>query len=137
MYEKLLPIGSVVLLKNADKRLMIIGRLQTVRGDDRIFDYSACYYPEGMLSNDTIVFFNDDDIDTLFFVGFQDPEELRFREEVLGNLGELYVNEDGEIAEREAEDEELADEGAEAPEAEAAPKPAEEIVETAVFADVE
>ena len=133
MYEKLLPIGSVVLLKGAEKRLMIIGRLQAIKGEDKIFDYSACYYPEGLVSLDRMVFYNDDDIDLLFFMGFQDPEEFEFRSKVLAELGELYVNEDGNIVERKAED----DVAAETPEPEPAPAPVEETVETAVFADVE
>lgn len=56
MYKDMLPIGSIVLLKGGNKRIMIIGRIQTKAGDDTIFDYSACYYPEGMVGSDSVFF---------------------------------------------------------------------------------
>ena len=41
-------------------------------------------------------FFNRDAIDRVFFLGFQDAEELAFRSEVLDKLGELEIK-DGSI----------------------------------------
>ena len=96
MYSELLPIGSVVLLKGGEKRVMICGRIQTRDGEDVIYDYCACLYPEGITGADNIFFFNNDAIDSVFFIGFQDSEEITFRTEILGNLGELEVR-DGQI----------------------------------------
>lgn len=90
MYSELLPIGSVVLLKGGNKRLMICGRIQTRQGEDTIYDYCGCYYPEGIEPNN-MFFFNRDAIEVLFFVGFQDAEEIQLRENVFANLGELQV----------------------------------------------
>ncbi len=100
MYERLLPLGSVVLVKNAKKRVMITGRIQARAGDDTVYDYSGCRYPEGLLAPGQLLFFNHDAIEQLFFVGFQDEEELAFRTQKLALLGELYVNEQGGISER-------------------------------------
>ena len=36
--EKLLPIGSVVLLKESNKRVMIVGRLQRQMGTEKVWD---------------------------------------------------------------------------------------------------
>lgn len=99
-YENLLPIGSVVLLKGANKRVAIMGRIQARANDPKVYDYSACYYPEGLVSSDSFVFFDHDDIERVYFIGFQDIEELQFREEQLATIGELYVDENGAIAER-------------------------------------
>jgi len=96
MYKDMLPIGTVVLLKGGNKRIMIIGRIQTKAGDDRIFDYSACYYPQGMIGSDSIFFFDRDAIEKVFFRGYEDEEEQMFRTEVLDILGELEVR-DGQI----------------------------------------
>ena len=49
MYKDLLPIGSVVLLKGGDKKIMVCGRIQAKEGENTIYDYSACYYPEGIV----------------------------------------------------------------------------------------
>ncbi len=100
MYKDLLPVGSVVLLKGGNKRIMICGRIQSKAGDSTVYDYSACYYPEGIVAPDSLFFFNRDAIDTIYFIGFQDQEELNFRNEVLGQLGELEVR-DGVITEKE------------------------------------
>ena len=100
MYKDLLPIGSVVLLKGGEKRIMICGRIQAKEGDNTIYDYSACYYPQGMISADDIFFFNRDAIARVFFIGCQDAEELAFRNEVLDRLGELEIR-DGTIVPKE------------------------------------
>ena len=99
MYKNLLPIGSVVLLKGGDKRIMICGRIQTRAGESKIYDYSACYYPEGIMSSDNMFFFDRDAIEHVFFIGFQDMEELNFRADVLDQLGELELR-DGQIVEK-------------------------------------
>lgn len=100
MYKDLLPIGSVVLLKGGDKRIMVCGRIQARSGENTIYDYSACYYPEGILDPKQMFFFNRDSIEKVYFIGFQDPEELAFQNEVLGQLGELEVK-DGRIVNKE------------------------------------
>ena len=100
MYKDLLPIGSVVLLKGGEKRVMICGRIQAKSGDEKIYDYSACYYPEGIINPTSMFFFDRDAIDRVFFIGFQDGEELAYQEEVLGVLGELELR-DGVIVEKE------------------------------------
>ncbi|MBQ8110566.1 MAG: DUF4176 domain-containing protein [Clostridia bacterium] len=100
MYENLLPVGSVVLLKGGEKRVMICGRIQTKAGDDTIYDYVACYYPEGIVDATNMFFFNRDAIDNVYFIGFQDAEELLYRNNVLNQLGELEVR-DGQIVPKE------------------------------------
>lgn len=100
MYKDLLPIGSVVLLKGGEKRVMICGRIQAKSGDEKIYDYSACYYPEGIINPTSMFFFDRDAIDRVFFIGFQDGEELAYQEEVLGVLRELELR-DGVIVEKE------------------------------------
>lgn len=77
--KKLLPIGSVVLLKGAAKRIMICGRLQQRVGDEKVYDYCACYYPEGILDPKEMFLFNNEDIERLYYVGMQDPEEFNFQ----------------------------------------------------------
>ncbi len=96
MYKDLLPIGSVVLLKEAKTRLMITGRIIASEKNDKIYDYSGCIYPLGITDNEGFYFFNRDDIERVYFIGFQDEEELAFREDILSQLGELKIK-DGQI----------------------------------------
>lgn len=133
MDKHFLPVGSVVLLKGGNKKVTIIGRVVAPSTTNEIFDYSGCPFPEGITSLEQFYCFNHDQIERVFFIGFQDPEELQMQER-LSQLGELVV-ENGEIVERKAED--GTPETAPVEVAEVASKPAEEVVETAVFADVE
>ena len=50
--KNLLPIGSVVLLKDATKKLVIIGILQVNPSENKIYDYLGVPYPEGYVSSD-------------------------------------------------------------------------------------
>ncbi|WP_043931074.1 DUF4176 domain-containing protein [Bacillus sp. EB01] len=81
--KKYLPIGSIVLLKGGTKRIMIYGRQQKELQSDKVWDYIACLYPEGNLSEDYMYLFNHDQIEKVFFIGFQDEEELEFAKEAL------------------------------------------------------
>ncbi len=74
-----LPIGSVVLLKEGKKRIMVYGRRVRDVNENKVYDYLGCLYPEGALSSHDVVVFNHDQIQLVYFIGFQDVEELAFR----------------------------------------------------------
>ena len=99
--DEFLPIGSVVLLKGGNKRIMICGRIQAQAGSDIIYDYSACYYPEGIVDPQSMFFFNRDAIETVYFRGYEDQDELDYRHDVLDQLGELEIR-DGMIVSKES-----------------------------------
>ncbi|MBQ1525780.1 MAG: DUF4176 domain-containing protein [Lachnospiraceae bacterium] len=96
MYGDLLPIGSVVLLKGAKTKLMIVGRILSDEKETDIFDYAGCIYPIGMTADNDLYFFNRDAIDRIYFIGLQDEDELNYKEEILSQLGELEIR-DGKI----------------------------------------
>ena len=78
--KKYLPIGSVVLLKGAKKRLMITGFCAQPDNDmNKIYDYSGCLYPQGIISTDAMAVFNHEDIETVYNVGYIDNEEIEFK----------------------------------------------------------
>ncbi|MCD8087330.1 MAG: DUF4176 domain-containing protein [Oscillospiraceae bacterium] len=80
--KKYLPIGSVVLLKDSKKRIMIVGVRQKQVDSDKVWDYSACLYPEGILDPERLYLFDAEQIERLYFVGFQDGEGLSFQEKL-------------------------------------------------------
>ena len=79
--EKFIPIGSVVILKNATKRIMVTG-FCPVDGENKLYDYSGCMYPEGIMSSDETLLFNHEQIDMIYFLGFRDQEENVFQEKL-------------------------------------------------------
>lgn len=74
--EKYLPIGTVCILKNAKKRLMVTGyAAKGKETGDKMFDYIGCLYPEGVISSDKNLLFNHDQIDKIFYMGYVDDEQ--------------------------------------------------------------
>ena len=82
----LLPIGSVVLLKNGKKKVMIYGIKQTDQSSGIEYDYISVLYPEGNMGDGTQFLFNHEDIDDIFFRGYEDEE----REGFIDNLSKYY-----------------------------------------------
>lgn len=76
--KDLLPIGSVVLLKNATKKLMVIGIMQVKPDENKIFDYLAVPYPEGYIGTGQNFLFSHEDINDIIFSGYQNPEQESF-----------------------------------------------------------
>ena len=84
--EKYLPIGTVVLLKDAEKRLMITGFCTSSEDDvEKVYDYSGCLYPEGIISSKQTFLFNHNQITKIFHFGLRDEEEQKLQE-VLKNI---------------------------------------------------
>ena len=81
--DKYLPIGSVVLLKNGTKRVMIYGRKQIHIETGKEWDYLACLYHEGNIYEEFMYLFNHDQIDKVYYLGYRDDEEVKFVEENL------------------------------------------------------
>ena len=83
----LLPIGSIVLLRDGEKRLMIIGVMQNdAGGTGNIYDYLGILYPEGHIGEGFQYLFNHEDIVEIIFRGYEDNE----RKEFLTKLSPLY-----------------------------------------------
>ena len=78
--KKLLPIGSVVLLEEGKKRLMIYGIKQTEQETQQEYDYIGVVYPEGNMGQGTQFFFFFNQIKEVFYKGFEDEERRMFIE---------------------------------------------------------
>ena len=80
-YDRVLPIGTVVLLKGAEKRLMIVGyqRMNAVDAS-KVFDYCGCIFPEGFMTPDEATVFDHSQIDRIIFMGFQNLPQIEFSE---------------------------------------------------------
>lgn len=90
MFEGLLPIGTVVLLKNSEKRLMIMGVCQKEVGDrEAVWDYAGCLYPEGYIGADKVYLFNNSQIDKVYAIGYQDEEQFAFKQKVDKIINEI------------------------------------------------
>lgn len=84
--EELLPIGSVVWLREAEKALMIFGIKQSNLDTEEEYDYIGVLYPEGNMGTDSQFLFQHEDIERVVFRGFENEE----REEFVENLKEFY-----------------------------------------------
>lgn len=72
MINRFLPIGTVVQLKDATKKIMITSYLP--KSEDKVYDYGACTYPEGILASNKTLAFNHDQIENVYYMGYATNE---------------------------------------------------------------
>ncbi len=78
--NRMLPIGSIVYLKEGTSKIMILNRGPIIKMNDEelLFDYSGCFYPQGLLP-DNVFYFNHENIDEVIFEGYTDADEERYQ----------------------------------------------------------
>lgn len=84
-FRELLPIGSVVLLKNAQKKIMIIGLMPIKHmesGEDVAYDYIGVPYPEGYIGHESAMLFKHESIEEVAFMGYSNDERITMIEAV-------------------------------------------------------
>lgn len=67
MKEKLLPLGSVIEIRNSKEKYVIIGR--KVIKDKKTFDYLCVTYPYGFFQDGDFLYFNEKEVVSLCFLG--------------------------------------------------------------------
>lgn len=99
MKERFLPIGSIVLLKGGTKELMITG--YCIVSEDalnnkaanpsnvRIYDYSACTYPEGFVRTDINILFDHENIEKVLFEGYRTPSQEQLSKDLNDNFEKI------------------------------------------------
>lgn len=99
--EKYLPLGSVVLMKEAKKRIMITGyAVKAPESKDRLWDYIGCLWPEGMIAPDKNLVFDHKDIQQVYAIGYTDDEQKRFMG-VLEKATQLHEQKEKRLGEQE------------------------------------
>lgn len=79
MSRELLPIGSVVKLKGTEKAMMICGFCPTGPAKPGyVYDYSGFPYPEGYMDTLKIYQFDNEQIDKVLALGYQDRETFLY-----------------------------------------------------------
>lgn len=89
--QHILPIGSVVKLKDGDKSIMIVGRILKDKDTNKLYEYSGCYYPEGIFEPTELFLFQHEDIVNVIFMGLQNEAEKAFRSFMKDKLQELHI----------------------------------------------
>ena len=88
--RELLPIGSIVVPKGSERKIMIAGIKHTTNENpDKEYDYMGYLYPEGHIGDDVQFVFDDSDIEKIIFRGFEDIE----RQEFIARLEQYYKDE--------------------------------------------
>jgi len=97
--KKYLPIGTVVMLKDGTKRVMITGFCSAgEENPNTVWDYTGCLYPEGYLSSNQTCLFNHEQIVEVFHMGLADDDEEKAFKEQMDKLIEA-MNAAGKISE--------------------------------------
>ena len=109
---KFLPIGTVVLLKGGKRELMINSYCITPSGDvydkngkvdvaGQIFDYGACFYPEGMITSDQLFAFNHEQIERICYMGYKTPQQEELSGMIINGMEDIKkAKETGAVQEK-------------------------------------
>lgn len=101
MKERFLPIGTVVLLKGAKKELMITSYCifptgkeidkegKEVSPQQKMYEYGACTYPEGIMDSNMIHAFNHNQIDKILYMGYETDTQKELSK-ILNGGYEIY-----------------------------------------------
>ena len=81
MKNELLPIGSVIAIKEAE--LMICGYFKK---DASKYDYVCCIYPSGM--GPEAIFVKKEIIERVKFIGYQNGNYVEFKHKYMGDKNE-------------------------------------------------
>lgn len=88
-----LTLGTVVLLKGATKKLMITGYCAYDKENEgKMYTYSGCLYPEGIISSNEMALFNHNQIEKVFFNGYTDEEDKEFKAKLVEILKQIQTN---------------------------------------------
>ena len=87
MQNKFLPIGSVVLLKDGEKSLVICGYCAKPGEDGSLYDYIGVMYPEGIRSSKEFIFFNHSDLEKVLYTGYESNEFLKLNSDMIDKFG--------------------------------------------------
>ena len=81
--KEYLPLGSIVILKEGEKAIMIYGRKQLHATTREEYDYVACLYPEGNINEEFTYLFDHDQINEVVHTGYSDDADKEFVAEFL------------------------------------------------------
>lgn len=99
MRGKYLPVGSVVLLQNGTKRVMINGFCtMDASKPDKVYDYSGVLFPEGSLSSDQTLLFDHAQIVRIDHIGLEDQEEREFKAKLVQIVASSGQGQNGQVA---------------------------------------
>lgn len=71
------------MLKGGTKRAMITGFCSIgSENKEKVYDYTGCIYPEGLISSNKTLLFNHDQIDKIYHLGLSDDEDKKFKEKL-------------------------------------------------------
>lgn len=71
--ENIFPIGTLVKLKNYERKVMITGYFMK-NESGKIYEYCGCEYPQGILNENSYLYFNKNDIIKIIKSGYIDEE---------------------------------------------------------------
>lgn len=100
MVKELFPLGTVVKMKNTEKLMMICGYASvTAARPGYIYDYSGFAYPEGYVDMNKVYQFNNEDVEGLVAMGYQDIETNLYVRAVEERLQQLREEQQSDNAE--------------------------------------
>ena len=88
--EEYLPIGTIVILKDSNQKIMITGYFSS-ENNKLFYEYRGVSYPEGILELNKGFLFNHKSIKKVVFLGMIDEEYKEYSKKIM-NLSKKYTD---------------------------------------------
>lgn len=90
MYIDLLPIGTIVELKESTGKIIIAGYAAVgAEGTQHVWDYVGFVFPLGYRAADEVLQFDRDSIEHVVAMGYQDEEQFLFIDKLNAAMDDL------------------------------------------------
>ena len=73
-----LPLGTVVLLKDSETKIFIIGYFPKDESG-KVWDYLGCKHPIGVTESEARILFDEEQIEKTIHLGYSDKEGMDYR----------------------------------------------------------
>jgi len=77
MKKTLLPLGTILILKGSDQKLMIVSRVVQMQTKET-FDYMCVLWPNGFIGEEHQYFINHEDVRRVCHQGYSDSEDIEY-----------------------------------------------------------
>lgn len=91
--KPLLPVGTIVMLKDGNKKAMILGRYRVCESGST-YDYEICAYPEGFDAANQF-FADNEDINEIYALGYYDEHDEKYINDIKTIVSQNNINVDG------------------------------------------
>lgn len=86
--EKLMPLGSVLKLKNSPSLIMVAGYYVVDETENELKQYIGIHYPLGLSKSIKFIMFDEKSIEKILYRGYEDEKVIEYNKKLVQMVNE-------------------------------------------------